>query len=186
MRKGLLLCAVFAVSACGGNTPRPSDENLPAPAQNEAITYRSEAHGYEVAYPAGWHVVGERLTPNLDDPREILALATYETPVGSNRCAHQPVAAVESLGRDDALIVIFERQPPWPKGGYPPRETIKLTLDRDTGRFCVVDANRLDAWLSFRDSGRAFYLLVAVGPEASARTRHDVTAIVDSLTFHAP
>lgn len=185
MRRGLLVLALLAVSACGGNTPQARDEDPPAPAQSEAITYRSDANGYEVTYPAGWHVAGERLTPNLDDPREILALATYETPAGGNRCAHQPVAALEALGRADALVALFERRPPWPQSGYPPRRTVEVKLQSGTGRFCVVDPKRLDAWVSFQDAGRAFYLLVAVGPEASPRTRKDVTAILDSLTFQA-
>jgi hypothetical protein len=173
MRGGLLLLALLGIAACGGNAPQASDGN----------TYRSEAHLYEVTYPAGWQVVGERLTPNLDDPREILALATYEAPTGGDRCAHQPVAALEAMGRADVLIAVFERRPPWPENRYPPRRGAEVELQSGTGRFCVPDANRLDAWLSFRDAGRAFYLLVAVGPEAPARIRQDVNEILDSLTF---
>lgn len=176
MRGGLLLLALLGIAACGGNAPQASDGN----------TYRSEAHLYEVTYPAGWQVVGERLTPNLDDPLEILALATYETPVGGNRCQHHPVAALEALGPRDALIALYERRPPWPEGRYPPREPADANLRPGTGRFCVPDQDRLDAWFPFGDSGRGFYLLVALGPEASATTRRDVTAILESLTFQAP
>jgi hypothetical protein len=175
MRGGLLLLALLGTAACGGNAPQASDGN----------TYRSEAHRYEVTYPAGWQVIGERLTPNLDDPREILALATYEAPRGGDRCAHQPVAALEALGRADAFVAVFERRPPWPEDSYPPRQSVKVELQSGTGRFCVVDAKRLDAWVSYRDAGRAFYLLVAVGPEASARRRQEVAAILESLTFKA-
>jgi hypothetical protein len=185
MHRGLLVLAALMVSACGGNTPQVSDQDQPAPAQREAITYRSEDHGYEVTYSPDWHIIGERLTPNLDDPREILALATYEAPPGGNRCQHQPVAALEALGPADALIVVFERRPPWPDGRYPPREPADAHLERGTGRFCVPDRDRLDAWYPFGDLGRGFYLLVAVGPEASPRTHRDVTAILESLTFQA-
>lgn len=185
MRGGLLLLALLGIAACGGNTPAANEETHLTPPQSEAITYRSDAHRYEVTYPAGWHVVGERLTPNLDDPLEILALATYETPVGGNRCQHHPVAALEALGPRDALVVTFERRPPWAENSYPPRRAAEVELQSGTGRFCVPDANRLDAWLSFRDAGRAFYLLVAVGSEAPARTRQDVREILDSLTFEA-
>lgn len=186
MRRGLLVLALLAVSACGGATPQASDEDRPAPAQSEATTYRNDSHGYEVTYPAGWHVTGERLTPNLDDPREILALATYETPAGGSRCAQNPVAAIEALGEKDALIVVFERRPPWPEGGYPPRGRLEVTLERGTNRFCVPDPERRDEWESFSDAGRAFYLLVAVGADAPAAVQRDVSAILGSLKFEAP
>ena len=185
MRRGLLLVALLAAAACSGDKLQQSQDGV-TPVGTEYITYRSEAHRYEVTYPPEWHVVGERLTPNLDDPREILTLATYEPPAGGNRCEHHPVAALEALGRTDALVSIFERRPPWSESGYPPRASVDVKLDSGTGRFCVVDERRLDAWLSFRDSDRAFYLLVAVGPEASTQTRQDVKAILDNLTFQAP
>jgi hypothetical protein len=183
MRRFFVLIAVLVLSGCGGAEEQSPLPEVRAEGPAEWVTHQDVDRSYTVAYPADWTLAPDRLTPNLADPKEILAIATYDPPVGGNRCSHQPVAAVEALGPGDALIVVFERRPPWPKGGYPRRETIDLALERGTGRFCVPDQQRLDAWLSFRDAGRAFYLLVAVGPEASNETRRSVDRIVESLTF---
>jgi hypothetical protein len=38
-------------------------------------------------------------------------------------------------------------------------------------------------WIPFRDSGRAFYLFVAIGKEATAELREEAWSVAESLTF---
>jgi hypothetical protein len=38
-------------------------------------------------------------------------------------------------------------------------------------------------WIPFRDSGRAFYLFVAIGNEATPELREEAWAVADSLSF---
>ena len=154
-----------------------------ATARNESLVYRNVERGFAVAHPKTWILATRRLTPNLADPKELVAVATFDSPPGGDRCSHMPVAAVEAMGPNDALIVVFERQPPWPASGYPPRSELDVVLEANTNRFCVPAEGRLDAWTTFSDAGRAFYLLAAVGPEASARTRAELRRIVASLQF---
>jgi len=114
---------------------------------------------------------------------ELLALGTYELRPGGDRCAHQPVNAIEDLGPRDALIVVFERAPPYTESGYPPRQGTP-ELAGGTGRFCVPGTNRLDSWLSFGEHGRAFYALLALGENASEETRAQLLAVYDGIVFN--
>ncbi len=88
------------------------------------------------------------------------------------------------LGPTDALISVLERAPPYPPHGYPPRPAhLAPTLEPGTNLFCVPDPARLDAWITFSEGDRAFYLLVAVGESASDDTQSEVFAILDRLRF---
>ena len=182
----LFVCLL--VAACGGADSAPDESATGADAtagrDSDEIVWRDEARGLSVAVPAGWQRATEPLTPHLGDPVEVLALGTYPLRPGGDRCAHQPVNAVEELGPDDALLVLFERAPPFGPHGYPPRPAT-LSLETGTNRFCVPATGRADAWFSFGESGRAFYVLAAVGETASAATRAQLDAIYASLAFES-
>jgi hypothetical protein len=147
------------------------------------IRYESRRAAYIVDYPSDWYRAHKRLTPHLLDPLEVLAVATYPLRSGGDRCAHQPVNALEDLGPSDAFIALYERADPelarYPK--RPGRLSGLLEGIADSGRFCVPDSDRLDTWVPFSDGDRAFYLLVAVGRAAAAETRSQVEAILDSF-----
>jgi len=184
MRLAVLLGTCLLTSACGGaGETRTATETLEAGGEQRAwIHWRDEERGFTVTYPGAWQRAASPLTPQLSDPVELLALGTYELRPGGDRCAHQPVNAVEDLGPRDALIVIFERAQPYAQSGYPPRQG-SPELARGTGRFCVSGTNRLDSWLSFGESGRAFYALLALGENASEETRTQLLAVYESIVF---
>lgn len=183
MKPHALLALACLVAGCGGaaeqSSRAPASASPPPP---ENVGWADEQRGFSLTHPATWQRASEPLTPDLGDPRELLALGTYPLRVGGDRCAHHPVNAVEDLGPRDALLVIFERAPPYAGRGYPPRPA-RLKLEAGGNKFCVPDTDRKDTWLAFGESGRAFYLLAAVGPDASAETRRQLDAIYDSLEF---
>lgn len=145
-------------------------------------TYVDGKDKVSVHVPAGWHVELGSLTPNLDDPREILSLGTAPMPVGGDRCAHQPENALEAMGPSDAFVSVQERRG---DASYPPRpgsfeEAAKAGgFDFDT----CVELERLKAyWIPFNDDGRSFYLLAVVGDDAPGRGEQ-LWEVVESLDF---
>jgi hypothetical protein len=148
------------------------------------IRYANEEAGYIAKYPSRWYRAEERLTPELLDPVEVLAIGTYPLRPGGGRCQHHPVNALVDFGPRDAFIALYERAAPFSASGYPKRpKRLSFLLEdvSNSGRFCVPDPERLDTWVSFRDGDRAFYLLVAIGKSASAETRAQLNTILDSL-----
>ena len=192
MRLAVLLLTCLLASGCGSGEAMPAP--VEAPKGEEAATleardeepgpidWRDEERGFTVSYPETWQRAPSPLTPYLSDPLELLALGTYELRPSGDRCAHQPVNAIEDLGPRDVLIVIFERARPYAEGGYPPRQG-PPELAGGTGRFCVPGTNRSDSWFSFGESGRAFYALIALGENASEETRAQLYAIYESISF---
>ena len=149
--------------------------------------YKSREAAYVVEYPSTWYRAEDRLTPELLDPLEVLAVGTYPLRSGGDRCQHHPVNALEDLGPSDAFIALYERADPSP-GDYPKRPQRLSGLLEDlprSGRFCVPDPERLDTWVPFSDGDRAFYLLVAIGKTAPDETRAQVTKILDSFRLTA-
>lgn len=186
----LVLLTCFVTSGCGGGDgsaakveAQAAEEPTVATAQNEGareVVWRDNERGFTVTYPDTWQRAASPLTPHLSDPLELLALGTYELRPGGDRCSHQPVNAVEDLGTEDALLVIFERAQPYETDGYPPRRG-PPELSGGTNRFCVSGTKRSDSWFSFGESGRAFYALIALGENASEETRAQLYATYESI-----
>lgn len=148
-------------------------------------TYRDGADGLTVDVPPGWVVSPGRLTPSLDEPREILSVGTGPLLAGGDRCAHVPENALAALGPEDALVTVVEfadaaqtRLPPRPaelrlEGGLESE-----ALD------CLAEPRDLDhTLLAFTDEGRAFYVYVAFGERAGPETRRGGRELLNSLRF---
>jgi hypothetical protein len=150
------------------------------------LTFRSARYHYSVSYPSSWHRATRSLTPHLSDPHEILTLGTGRLPVGGPRCAQVPVNALEAVGATGALITVQERAPANADGGFPPRpkhfqlhRTPSLAIPA-----CLAPHGRPRlTWIAFRDHGRHFYVLVALGRSATTQTRRETARILDSLRF---
>jgi hypothetical protein len=175
------------VAGCGAPTEAPVETRDVAAAPQvpeEWTTYRDRARGFSVTYPPGWFRAGTRLTPHLADPRELLSLATYPLRPGSDRCAqHIPVNALDDLGPTDAFLTIQERRDPSTEHSPPRPDRFELPADtRSDANICEA-GRALTEWIAFRDEGRAFYALYAVGPRADDDTRSDLLRILDRLEF---
>jgi hypothetical protein len=146
---------------------------------------RYVAHGVAVELPASWQHAPSSLTPNLSDPREVLAVGTYPLRYRPTRCAHLPGSALEDLGPRDAFVTSQERgrdpSSSWPD--FPPRPPHfgPELGGRSEASECEPGARFADHWFTFSDGGRHFHVLVAFGPGASATTRQQTWAILDSL-----
>jgi hypothetical protein len=167
------LIVLTVLAGCGQH------KTAPAP-----VSYAT--HGLTVELPPGWSHSTASLTPNLGDPREELAVATYPLRFRPHDCAHIPVSALEDLGPRDAFVELEERgvdpHSTWPD--FPPRSdhfgpslgTPSEAVD------CVFPKARMsERSFGFTDQGRHFYARVAFGPDASDATRNDAWAILDSL-----
>ena len=153
--------------------------------KGRADYYIEESRGFGVHVPEGWRVARRPLTPDLGDPREILSLGTGPMLPGG-RCTHQPGRALAALGARDAFISIQERRR---DARHPPRPASFEARLEDVVFNIAVCANLDDVtpyWLLFRDAERDFYVLAALGTEASAERRREFWRVLDSLDFEAP
>lgn len=173
VRRFIVAAVLLALAGCG-------EEGTADEAR--WVAHHDPELGLAVRYPADWHRAEERLTPQLGDPTEILSLGTFPLHVGSPRCGNYPVRALDGFGNADAFISIQEREHPI-AGEFVPRSVFRAPTDTRTGRFCVPDPERADDWLFFSDNGRGFYAIVALGTEASARTRRELVEVLNSLQF---
>lgn len=147
--------------------------------------FQSVRYHYYLTYPPNWHRANTSLTPHLSDPHEILTVGTGRLPVGGPRCAQVPVNALEAVGATGALVSIQERAPANSDGGFPPRPTrFRLHPTRLEISACLAPRNRPRLYLiPFRDHGRHFYALVALGNTATSQTRDNALRVLDNLRF---
>jgi hypothetical protein len=168
----VLVCSVVAATACGDDDPGP----VP-------LTHR--AHGLAVELPPGWHVAGESLTPNLSDPREVLAVSTVPLHPRPTGCAQVGGSALQDMGPRGAFVTLQERglEPGSAWLGFPARPAHfgpELGGPSEASE-CVPTAHFTDHWFGFTDEGRHFHVLVAFGPLATAETRRQAWAILDTV-----
>ena len=162
-------------------------------------TLHDEERDYEVTYPDGWTVADENLTPWLSSPSEILSLGTFplrvsEQPDDGFRLFDAPVApvALQDMQPDDAFISLQE-------GGGVSAGSTENRPDHFGPRGCDEsiygcrpsqelpeawrDAPFRAWWIPFLDGGRAFYLFVAIGTEATPELRQQAWAVAESISF---
>jgi hypothetical protein len=179
-----LFILALALAACGGaatpaGAPAPARSHAPAGTPAPVATFAVD--DLTVALPAGWQAAKQSLTPNLAMPREVLAVATYPLRYRPAGCAHMPSSALDDLPPRGAFVTLYE-QPHLGKG-FPqrPRRFGPSLGARSEASACAPHGHFTDHWFTFRDHGRAFYGLVALGPKASADTRATAWHILDGL-----
>lgn len=165
------------LAACGSGA-----EPAPRPAAAESYDYPRQ--GYSVEIPPGWHRAEGPITV-LTDPVERLVAATYAPHDGNEECGPLEFDGFEA---DEALVVVLERRrdpaarpddfPPRPERfAYQPGMSTEFTDCLRTTRGIPVK----DHWFTFRDEGRHFHVLVAIGPDAPPGTERDAYGMLDSL-----
>jgi hypothetical protein len=166
---------------------------------DRGTTLHNEARGYTITYPAGWTVADENLTPWLSSPSEILSLGTFplrvsEHPDDGFRLFDAPVApvALRDIGSDDAFISLQEstalvagstEHRPDHFGPLGCGESIYGCRPSEELPEAWRDAPFRAWWIPFEDAGRAFYLFVAIGTDATPGLRQQAWAVADSLSF---
>jgi hypothetical protein len=177
VRAVLLMCAL-AAAGCGEGAGQTGT----ADAERET---RYRAHGLTVQLAPGWEPSEVRLTPELLDPREVLAVATFPLRYRPTRCAQVPGSALQDLGSDGALITVQERGVEL-HGGPPPYPRRPAAFGPELGgpseaSACIPRARFEDHRFAFAEGDRRFHVEVAFGPDASANTKRQAWAILDSL-----
>jgi hypothetical protein len=174
----LALSAALLGAGCGA-----VDERAAAPPTARLV--RFSAHGLTVALPPQWRPADERLTPVLSDPREVLAVATFALRYRRTACAHVAGSALEDMGPDDAFVTLLERGldrgSAWSDFPDRPGHFGPELGGPSEASACVPSAHFGDHWFTFTAGGRHFHADVAFGTRASATTRAQAWAILDSL-----
>jgi hypothetical protein len=149
------------------------------------VSFQSVRYHFQVSYPSNWHRASRSLTPFLSDPHEILTVGTGPLSVGGPRCAQAPVNALEAVGAKGALVSIQERAPANADNSFPQRPSrFRLRPERLEISACLAPTGRPRLYMiPFRDHGRHFYALIAVGRTATTQTRDDALRVLDSLRF---
>jgi hypothetical protein len=182
--------AVIALAglATAGTTwlARPeSESDRLVTADGGLVTAEDPVQGFTVQYPASWRRASTTLTPDLSDPVEILSLGTSDLAVGGGSCAQFPVAALEAMSSTDAFLTVQERRQgdasfPLRPEQFPPSGSKNISEVVD----CLAEPAVFDHWwFAFEDAGRTFHVLVAIGTDASQRTRADTWQILEGLKF---
>lgn len=153
----------------------------PTPA---ATRYVDRTDGVSVTLPEGWTVAPGRLTPDLVNPREILAVGTGALPPTTGRCANSPWRALRATAPAGAFVYLEETALPDVLGDPGKRPgAVDLRPAAAVRGFGCVGAARVDVWRSvFRDRGRYLTLVVAIGQDAVAERRAEAQRVADSIT----
>jgi len=169
-----------------------------APGPPAARIHGDAARGIAVPLPAGWRVAPRSLTPHLSDPHEVVSLGTGPMPVAARDCAHMPGRAIDAAAPAGAFVSLQEGSRtgvagPDPSAGddalrwFPPRPARWRLLPAAAAEgFACATARRVRVWWRpFRQNGRAFYLLVAIGRDAPPARRAEALAVVNGLRIAA-
>jgi hypothetical protein len=182
-QRALVLVAVaVAVGGCGAEAA----STPPAPPVPSGWTaHRDDGAGLSVRFPSAWHRAPRSLTPDLGQPHELLSLGTFPLRHAKSRCGHLPAGALRRMGPRDVFVTVQESG--GRTRGFRPRAR-PLRLGRETsdvsaclGRPVPFAEHRI----AFRDGGRAFHVLAAVGRQAPPASRSDLLAVLDSLQIDA-
>jgi hypothetical protein len=152
----------------------------PAPAPPGWRKHHAPDVGVHATVPGGWHVAGEPLT-SIEDPREVLALATYPLTGGDGDSPCAAVRAVETMPADGALIWVLEHRADLPQSRFPPRPKIH-ELSRDDVEPGVCGA-ALGHHTTFRDADRLFQVWLLFGERVSDVRLAETAQLLSGLSF---
>ena len=175
-------CAILVLLALGAgcSAEEPARGRAAPPAR-----FASDAHRFTAELPAGWERAPRSHTPGLSHPVEILSAGTFRgARPATGPCAHMPVGALERMGPRDAFVNVQERYGEAQFPGRPERFALPAPDPGSDAAACARNGDRLDVhWFGFRDAGRGFHVLVALGREAPPERREEALALLDSLRF---
>jgi hypothetical protein len=170
---GAILLLGLLLAGCGG-------DERPATAAGPAAT--RQADGIHYVLPTGWNVARRSLTPHLVDPHELFTAGTGRLAEGEGRCAQMPSAALVAMRAHDVLVTVQERA----RGvasipARPQRFALAQSEPSEADQCAGAHPAFASHLFGFRDRGRAFHALVAIGTAASQARVREALAILDSL-----
>jgi hypothetical protein len=148
---------------------------------------RTTHHGDGITFhvPAGWHVAPRSLTPHLTNPRELFTAGTGRLPAAPARCAHMPSAALAAMSAGDVLVTVQERYGSDSSFNPRPRHFALAGPPSEAEQCAGPHPAFTSRFFGFRDAGRAFHVLVAVGRSASDSRVREALGILDSIRLQA-
>ena len=160
---------------------RPAPRDPERVAQPAWKTVSVPAYGVDVSLPEGWQIAPRSLTPQLEDPREIVTATTFAPVASARPCTAFPAVTV---GAGDALVSVQERAGASGFAPRPPRFKPAPTspITARLVQACVANPGTV-SWQDFSDGFRSFHALVVIDPRASARVRGEAYQILDRLRF---
>lgn len=144
---------------------------------------RFDRHGVAFSYPRAWHV-GTVALSNGINPVYRFSVSTVQVRRTNQDLGPCLPGVASQLSGDGVLVYLREalgadrassvsRMSPLPRPFRLP--------DRSKRGLCGFGPG--GGWIPFREGGRAFYLGVYIGPEASAGRRRAVRRLVDGMTI---
>jgi hypothetical protein len=170
LQRGWVAALALAVAGCGA---------VSVAATGPDRTGRGDGVRYTI--PAGWHAASASLTPHLSNPREVLSVGTGALPAGGS-CAQFPSATLAAMRPTDALVTVQERVGSF--RGFParPKRFSLGSPDTSEAQACAGGNRSMHTyWFSFRQGGRGFHVLVAIGVSAPPARVREALAVLDSL-----
>jgi hypothetical protein len=175
--------ALLALGGCGQGSPGPGA--VCTEVQPPGWTSHTDAErGYSVSFPDSWSRATVRMS-RIDEPRELMSLATVPLRRHDTDCEAFAGAAGVSMGPGDVVVTVWERgydpDSEWP--GFPPRPTSfgPVPDAEPAGPGCGEPPATMIHWRNFSESGRHLHTLVRVGPAAPPRAAAEAWRILDSL-----
>jgi hypothetical protein len=165
-------------------------EKPTSPLADDWVEFIDEEDGIRVTYPPDWVLAEVNLTPNLSSPREVLSIGTFPLEPGGPGCANVPTNALTRLGPEDVFLTL-QGEASRPDSDDRPvfGPGVGISIEGLEFPYCLAEEERLEIgamqWILFSDAGRSFYLLVAIGRDASAETVEQVWMVANSLVIAA-
>lgn len=186
---GLGAASVVAFTVLRDTTRLPNQLGpLPAnqPNASSETTYRDPDHRYSVTHPVGWYRAAKNLSPHIEDPEEILSLATFEIQPTDSICPYS--GALEAIRPNDAFLSVSESSGDL-TSRYLVERPASFTLDQgydsEVAECLNEPAPFRDRMIPFQDGSRFFFAYVALGSSADHKTQDEVLWILNSLEFDA-
>jgi hypothetical protein len=165
-------------------------EKTSLPIADDWVEFIDEENGLAISYPPDWVRAETTLTPNLASPREMLSIGTFPLEPGGPGCANVPTNALTRLGPEDVFLTL-QGEASRPDSDDRPvfGPGVGISIEGLEFPYCLAEEERLEIgamqWILFSDAGRSFYLLVAIGRDASAETVEQVWMVANSLVIAA-
>jgi hypothetical protein len=163
-------------------------EKTTVPLADDWVEFVDEEHGFRVTYPPDWVRAEVNLTPNLASPQEVLSIGTFPLEAGGPGCANVPTNALTRLGPEDVFLTLqggASRPDSADRPVFGPG--VGISIEGLELPYCLAEEERLEIgamqWIHFSDAGRSFYLLVAIGRDASAETVDQVWMVANSVVI---